>query len=78
MSIEEDWDIPYEKLSDLVYLGAGAQGIVFGGQYRGELVAVKQLRDKNDCNIKHLRKLNHENIGKSIFFIKGPSETSTW
>ncbi|CAH1647414.1 unnamed protein product [Spodoptera littoralis] len=59
---EEDWDISYDKLSDLVYLGAGAQGIVFGGQYRGELVAVKQLRDKNDCNIKHLRKLNHENI----------------
>ncbi|CAH0577796.1 unnamed protein product [Chrysodeixis includens] len=59
---DEEWDVPYEKLSSLVYLGAGAQGIVFGGSYRGELVAVKKLRDRNDCNIKHLRKLNHENI----------------
>ncbi|KAJ8738003.1 hypothetical protein PYW08_000598 [Mythimna loreyi] len=59
---EEEWDIPYEKLSNLVYLGAGAQGIVFSGHYRGELVAVKQLRDRNDVNVKHLRKLNHENI----------------
>uniref|UniRef100_A0A2A4K5N2 Protein kinase domain-containing protein n=1 Tax=Heliothis virescens TaxID=7102 RepID=A0A2A4K5N2_HELVI len=59
---EQEWDIPYEKLSNLVYLGAGAQGIVFSGHYRGELVAVKQLRDRSDANIKHLRKLNHENI----------------
>ncbi|XP_026736255.1 LOW QUALITY PROTEIN: mitogen-activated protein kinase kinase kinase 12-like [Trichoplusia ni] len=59
---DEEWDVPYEKLSNLVYLGAGAQGIVFGGSTRGELVAVKKLRDRNDCNIKHLRKLNHENI----------------
>lgn len=48
----------------MVYLGSGAQGVVFSGTLRGEMVAVKKLRDKSETNIKHLRKLNHENIGK--------------
>ncbi|PZC76584.1 hypothetical protein B5X24_HaOG204424 [Helicoverpa armigera] len=59
---EQEWEIPHEQLSNLVYLGAGAQGVVFSGHYRGEIVAVKQPQDRNDTNIKHLRKLNHENI----------------
>ncbi|XP_049885278.1 mitogen-activated protein kinase kinase kinase 12 [Pectinophora gossypiella] len=57
-----DWEVPFESITDLVYLGSGAQGVVFGGNLRGEMVAVKKLRDKSETNIKHLRKLNHENI----------------
>ncbi|XP_068618617.1 mitogen-activated protein kinase kinase kinase 12 [Battus philenor] len=59
---EEQWEVPFESLSDLVYLGSGAQGVVFGGNLHGEMVAVKKLRDKTETDIKHLRKLNHENI----------------
>ncbi|CAH0716296.1 unnamed protein product, partial [Brenthis ino] len=59
---ENDWEVPFENLTDLVYLGSGAQGIVFGGNLKGEMVAVKKLRDKSEADIKHLRKLNHENI----------------
>ncbi|CAH2103688.1 unnamed protein product [Euphydryas editha] len=62
ISPEDDWEVPFESLSDLVYLGSGAQGVVFGGNLKGEMVAVKKLRDKSEANIKHLRKLNHENI----------------
>ncbi|XP_039763672.1 mitogen-activated protein kinase kinase kinase 12-like [Pararge aegeria] len=61
-SQENDWEVPFELITELVYLGSGAQGVVFGGSLRGEMVAVKKLRDKNEANIKHLRKLNHENI----------------
>ncbi|XP_046977416.1 mitogen-activated protein kinase kinase kinase 12-like [Vanessa cardui] len=59
---EDDWEVPFDSLSDLVYLGSGAQGVVFGGTLKGEMVAVKKLRDKSEANIKHLRKLNHDNI----------------
>lgn len=59
---EEDWEVPFESITDMVYLGSGAQGVVFSGNLRGEMVAVKKLRDKSETNIKHLRKLNHENI----------------
>ncbi|KAI8431228.1 hypothetical protein MSG28_001265 [Choristoneura fumiferana] len=59
---DEKWEIPFESISDLVYLGSGAQGVVFGGQIKGEMVAVKKLRDQAETDIKHLRKLNHDNI----------------
>ncbi|KAL0851738.1 hypothetical protein ABMA28_000055 [Loxostege sticticalis] len=61
-SKDDDWEVPFEAITDMVYLGSGAQGVVFGGNLRGEMVAVKKLRDKSETNIKHLRKLNHENI----------------
>ncbi|XP_072930917.1 mitogen-activated protein kinase kinase kinase 12 [Epargyreus clarus] len=60
--IEEKWEVPVDSIKDLVYLGAGAQGVVFGGTLNGRWVAVKKLRDKSETNIKHLRKLNHTNI----------------
>ncbi|XP_045784103.1 mitogen-activated protein kinase kinase kinase 12-like [Maniola jurtina] len=61
-SQEDDWEVPFELITDMVYLGSGAQGVVFGGSFKGEMVAVKKLRDKSEPNINHLRKLNHENI----------------
>ncbi|XP_058055341.1 mitogen-activated protein kinase kinase kinase 10 [Anopheles bellator] len=60
----EDWEIPYETISDMVWLGSGAQGAVFCGKLRNELVAVKKVREAKETDIKHLRKLDHENIVK--------------
>lgn len=60
----EDWEIPFETITDLVWLGSGAQGAVFRGKLRNELVAVKKVRDVKETDIKHLRKLDHENIVK--------------
>jgi mitogen-activated protein kinase kinase kinase 13 len=43
-------------------LGSGAQGAVFKGKLRSQWVAVKKVRDVKETEIKHLRKLNHQNI----------------
>merc|ERR1719150_3470495 len=61
-SKDDDWEIPFEDISDLQWLGSGAQGAVFVGRFNTELVAVKKVRDSTDTNIHHLRKLNHPNI----------------
>ncbi|XP_063698450.1 mitogen-activated protein kinase kinase kinase 13-B isoform X2 [Culicoides brevitarsis] len=60
----DDWEIPFEIITDLEWLGSGAQGAVFSGKLRGEMVAVKKVRDVKETEIKHLRKLDHENIVK--------------
>ncbi|KAK2142360.1 hypothetical protein LSH36_965g01019 [Paralvinella palmiformis] len=59
---KDDWEIPFENISDLQWLGSGAQGAVFLGKLRQEQVAVKKVRDVKETDIKHLRKLNHPNI----------------
>jgi len=58
----DDWEIPFENINDLQWLGSGAQGAVFSGKLMGELVAVKKVREEFETDIKHLRKLNHPNI----------------
>uniref|UniRef100_A0A1B0EZ77 Uncharacterized protein n=2 Tax=Phlebotomus papatasi TaxID=29031 RepID=A0A1B0EZ77_PHLPP len=60
----EEWEIPFEDITDLEFLGSGAQGSVFSGKWRNEIVAVKKVHDILDTDIKHLRKLDHENIIK--------------
>lgn len=60
----EEWEIPFEHISNLEWLGSGAQGTVFSGYLRNEIVAVKKVRDYKETDIKHLRKLDHENIIK--------------
>ena len=60
--ILDDWEIPFENINDLQWLGSGAQGAVFMGKYMGELVAVKKVKEELETDIKHLRKLNHPNI----------------
>jgi len=59
---QNDWEIPFENISDLEWLGSGAQGAVFVGKYKGEAVAVKKVKEEHEVEIKHLRKLNHPNI----------------
>uniref|UniRef100_A0A3Q3KQU9 Mitogen-activated protein kinase kinase kinase 12 n=1 Tax=Monopterus albus TaxID=43700 RepID=A0A3Q3KQU9_MONAL len=61
-SQEESWEVPFEEISDLQWVGSGAQGAVFLGKFHGEDVAVKKVRDIKETEIKHLRKLKHPNI----------------
>lgn len=58
----DDWEIPFEMISDLQWLGSGAQGAVFSGKLRNEVIAVKKVREQKETDIRHLRKLNHPNI----------------
>ncbi|XP_076316774.1 mitogen-activated protein kinase kinase kinase 13-like [Tachypleus tridentatus] len=58
----DEWEIPFENIRDLQWLGSGAQGAVFKGHLNNEMVAVKKVRDKSETDIKHLRKLNHPNV----------------
>ncbi|KAH8286503.1 hypothetical protein KR054_010308 [Drosophila jambulina] len=60
----EDWEIPFESITDLEWLGSGAQGAVFSGKLKNEIVAVKKVKELKETDIKHLRKLDHENIIK--------------
>ncbi|GLH09787.1 Mitogen-activated protein kinase kinase kinase [Gryllus bimaculatus] len=59
---QDDWEIAFETISDLQWLGSGAQGAVFSGKLKGEVVAVKKVRDQKETDIRNLRKLNHPNI----------------
>lgn len=40
--------------------------------YRGDLVAVKKVKDKEETEIKHLKRLQHPNIIKFIGVISDP------
>ncbi|KAJ6625692.1 Mitogen-activated protein kinase kinase kinase 12 [Pseudolycoriella hygida] len=61
---EERWEIPFESITDLKRIGSGAQGTVFSGKLKDEIVAVKKVKDLKETDIKYLRKLNHENVIK--------------
>ncbi|RCN43712.1 kinase domain protein [Ancylostoma caninum] len=65
-SIEDDWEIPFEAITGLEWLGAGSQGAVFRGCLNGQTVAVKKVKLKEETDIKHLRHLNHPNIIKFV------------
>ena len=56
------WEVPFEEISELQWLGSGAQGAVFLGKFRSEEVAIKKVREQKETDIKHLRKLKHPNI----------------
>ncbi|XP_063910272.1 mitogen-activated protein kinase kinase kinase 13-like isoform X2 [Zophobas morio] len=63
-SHQDDWEIPFEQITDLTYLGCGGQGIVFSGMLNNQPVAVKKVLDIKETDIRNLRKLNHPNIVK--------------
>lgn len=62
LPIAEAWEVPFEEISDLQWVGSGAQGAVFLGKLHGQEVAVKKVRNIKETDIKHLRKLKHPNI----------------
>jgi len=59
-----NWEVPFELISELQWLGSGAQGAVFLGRLNDEPVAVKKVRNAGETDILHLRKLSHPNIIK--------------
>lgn len=60
---EDDFEIAFADIKELEFIGSGAQGAVFCGEYRGEKVAVKKVKDLSYCDeIRQLRKLSHRNI----------------
>uniref|UniRef100_A0A3B4V510 mitogen-activated protein kinase kinase kinase n=1 Tax=Seriola dumerili TaxID=41447 RepID=A0A3B4V510_SERDU len=61
-TMPEAWEVPFEEISDLQWVGSGAQGAVFLGKLHGQEVAVKKVRNIKETDIKHLRKLKHPNI----------------
>lgn len=61
-SLSDMWEVPFEEISELQWLGSGAQGAVFLGKFRSEEVAIKKVREQKETDIKHLRKLKHPNI----------------
>ena len=64
--INEEFDVPFEELKNLQWLGSGAQGCVFKGTFKSEEVAIKKVKSKEEANIKHLKRLNHPNLVKFI------------
>lgn len=60
----DDYDVPFDALTDMVWLGSGAQGCVFKGLLYGQEVAIKKVKSKEEANIRNLRKLNHPNLVK--------------
>ncbi|KAG7256519.1 hypothetical protein CRUP_011018 [Coryphaenoides rupestris] len=59
---QDMWEVPFEEISELQWLGSGAQGAVFLGKFHSEEVAIKKVREQKETDIKHLRKLKHPNI----------------
>ncbi|XP_010787666.1 mitogen-activated protein kinase kinase kinase 13 [Notothenia coriiceps] len=59
---QDMWEVPFEEISELKWLGSGAQGAVFLGNFRSEEVAIKKVREQKETDIKPLRKLKHPNI----------------
>ena len=68
--ISDNWEVPFESITDLEWLGSGAQGAVFLGKVCNEEVAVKKVHNMKDTDIKNLRKLNHPNIISFRYFIQ--------
>ncbi|XP_076271858.1 mitogen-activated protein kinase kinase kinase 13 wallenda isoform X3 [Rhynchophorus ferrugineus] len=61
---QDDWEIPFEKITDLQFISSGGQGAVFSGCLSNTPVAVKKVAELKDTDIINLRKLNHPNIVK--------------
>ncbi|UYV74294.1 MAP3K13 [Cordylochernes scorpioides] len=59
---QDNWEIPFEIIQDLTWIGSGAQGAVYKGRLSGDLVAVKKVRERSEIEIRHLAKLRHKNI----------------
>ncbi|KAL7055035.1 hypothetical protein AAHC03_024279 [Spirometra sp. Aus1] len=65
-STESTWEWPFEQISDLNFIGSGAQGVVFRGILNGQPIAVKKVQKQSETDIRHLRNLRHPNIVRFI------------
>ncbi len=62
--LRDDFEVPFDELKNLRWLGSGAQGCVFKGTFKNEEVAIKKVKSKEEANIRHLKRLNHPNLVK--------------
>lgn len=64
---QDEWEIDFADISELDFIGSGAQGAVFAGEYLGKKVAIKKVKDPKYCDEAYnLRKLDHPNIVKMM------------
>lgn len=56
----------YILFLDLEWVGSGAQGAVFSGKLNSQIIAIKKVRDIRETEVRHLAKLNNENIVKIL------------
>ena len=64
---QDEWEIDFADISELDFIGSGAQGAVFAGEYLGKKVAVKKVKDPKYCEEAwNMRKLDHPNIVKMM------------
>ncbi|XP_065654999.1 mitogen-activated protein kinase kinase kinase 12 isoform X2 [Hydra vulgaris] len=61
---DNNWEIPFEDIKELEWIGSGAQGAVFLGKWKSEEVAIKKVRSEKDTCIKDLIYLEHKNVVK--------------
>jgi len=62
---KEDYEVPFADIRELNFIASGSQGAVFVGEYLGEKVAVKKVKDMSYCQeAVHMRKLSHPNVVK--------------
>ncbi|OON15841.1 hypothetical protein X801_08352, partial [Opisthorchis viverrini] len=59
---EPPWEVSFDTITDLEWIGSGAQGVVLRGRLRGETIAVKKVNEQRDTDIRHLRQLRHPNV----------------
>jgi serine/threonine protein kinase len=64
----QSFDINFDDIRQLSWLGVGAHGCVFLGEYRGRTVAVKKFKEleMTQKEVKHLQMLRHPNIVQFI------------
>ena len=65
-SSHDDFNIPFESITNLEWINSGSQGCVFKGLYKNEQVAIKKVKSKEETNIRHFKKLDHPNLVKLI------------
>lgn len=64
---QDEWEIDFADISELDFIGSGAQGAVFAGEYLGKKIAVKKVKDPKYCEEAwNMRKLDHPNIVKMM------------
>lgn len=64
MFLIDDFDIPFHKITWSYVLGSGGQGTVFKGTLNNLEVAVKQIPELKEVDIKNMKKLDHHNVVK--------------
>jgi hypothetical protein len=71
----KDWNIEFDDIRHIRWLGSGAHGQVFLGHYRGDVVAVKKLKELEMTRkeMQHLHLLDHDNIIRVLgVCLRGP------